>query len=470
MSEPMLAVIALVVLYGFTGGLRFGQMSIISLFIYAQATMAIGTLPELDATLAADAMHVTVIVWSLATLVIVSILYSFIALKAKRVDYAPEVEYSYPKGAVWFWIIVSILISVAYYVSVGYIAFFESIQALASNSGEDIAGLRLESYAGSRYFFPGYVNQFKNALLPALTIVVIVAAYHFRRSGRLPLAIGLVVANLVFLLGTGQRGAFVLALALTVIVAYLTGPRGFRKYFARIAIVGLALFFVATFAGGRVAQDLAAAPDLGSQVGILFEQLAFRILGSNQTSSITGFRYIYEQTIPVGSEWGQAIVGLLPGQAGSDLSNRIFAVLYGSTRGTAPLSLWGSVYHNFGFVGVFVIAIIIALILCKLAHSMNANRGTNLIQVAGMAGVTVSIASWIADGPSSILNTGVVMYALLWIWGRAIAKKAEKVAAVEPVAEEAPKRPFPPRRSTTQPTTNYSAGLERLFADHPRPE
>ena len=44
---------------------------------------------------------------------------------------------------------------------------------LSGQSDADITTLRLNSYSGSQYFAPGYVNQFKNVLLPALVVIVI---------------------------------------------------------------------------------------------------------------------------------------------------------------------------------------------------------------------------------------------------------------------------------------------------------
>lgn len=434
MPELLLFVFLLIGIYAITAGVRFGHLSAISLFVYAQGVMAAGTLPALDPSLPADQMHGSLIMLTFGTLVVVSFIASFVnrGAPSTRKDYSPDLDFALPKKSVTFWILISVGICIGYFASIGYIAFFESLQALSGDTGEDLAGLRLESYAGSRYFFPGYVNQFKNALLPALTIAAIVSAYHFRKSGRTILAVALIPTTLVFLIGTGQRAAFVIALALTTVAAYFIAPKNFKKYAVRVGVVGLTLFSITTIAGGRAAVDLRAASGFGQQIGILFEQLAFRVLGSNQLSSVVGFQYIYDSEISFGSEWWQGIVGLLPGQSGSDLSNRIFAVLYGSTRGTAPVSLWGSAYHNFGLPGAIVLAAILAMIFCAISTTINKKKHTNLIQLVGMAGVTVALGTWIADGPTSIINTGLVMYMAVWWWGSRIERR--KVLAQKKIA------------------------------------
>lgn len=432
MPELLLFVFLLVGLYAISAGARFGHLSVISLFVYAQATMAAGTLPALDPTVAADQTHAELIMLTFGMLVVVAFVASFVNRRRPntRKSYEPDLNFAIPTKSVSFWIILSIAICVGYFASVGYIAFFESLSAVAGNTGEDVSALRLESYSGARYFFPGYVNQFKNALLPALAIVALVSAYHFHKKGRAALAIVLIPATLIFLLGTGQRGAFILALALVTISAYLIAPRNFKRYAVRVGLLGVGLFFLTTLAGGRAAEDLRAASGFGQQIGILFEQLAFRVLGSNQESSVAGFRYVHELQIPVGSEWLQGIIGLLPGQTGSDLSNRVFAMLYGSSRGTAPLSLWGSAYHNFGLPGAMVLAAVMALILCGVSTNINSKQSTNLIQIVGMAGVTVTLGTWIADGPTSILNTGLMVYVVLWLWGSRRNKTIDKTSAV----------------------------------------
>lgn len=426
MAEATLWIVVLLALFIATAGSRFGHMSLISLFTYAQAVMALGTLPLLDPTLEADQMHALLIVMTFGALVFTAFVSTFLNSKSRRANYAATVDYTHPKF-VWVLIWISIGVSALYYAAVGYLAFFEALKSLMEGSEADIAGLRLESYAGSRYLYPGYVNQFKNALLPALVIVVVIASFHARKSGRWLSALFFGGITIVFLLGTGQRGAFVTAAVLAVVTLYFVSPDKAPRYTLRFALVAIPLFFIATFATGRASSDLLAAENPLAVVGVMFDQLAFRLLGSNQLTSTVGFHYVYTQEIPFASEWIKGFVGLLPGQEGSDLSNRIFAMLYGSTRGTAPLSVWGAAYHNLGFVGALIFAVILAIIFCAISARANMKTNVNLVQLAGIAGVTATLGTWIADGPVSFLNKGLVVYVLLWWWGNRIEKR--KMAA-----------------------------------------
>ena len=433
MSELLLLVFPVVAFYALTAGIHFGQFSAISLFVYANATMAAGTVPSLDPSIAADHVHALLVSLTLLTIVGTAFVASVTQRRASRASFRPSLEFSLPQPSVALWIVISIAITALYYVNVGYLAFFESLRALAGSTDTDFAALRLESYAGSRYFFPGYVNQFKNALLPALTIAVLVSAHHLRARGRVMTTALLLPIALLALLGTGQRGAFVLALGVAVVAASLIAPGSFRRNAFRIGLLGLGLFFVTTIASGRATTALRTAEGIGGQIGVLFDQLAFRLLGSNQLSSVVGFRYVHETDVPFASEWAASIIGLLPGLPGSDLSNRIFAMLYGSSRGTAPLSLWGSAYHNVGMPGAVVLAAVIAIALCAIATKINATANSNLIELVGMAGVTVTLGTWIADGPVAPINAGLAVYVLLWLWGSRLARGPRAAATRRPM-------------------------------------
>lgn len=425
MTEYLFLVFVMFGVFLIGAGRRFGYLSAVSLFVYAQSTMAIGIIPSLEAGSPADETHVWLIIGTLFVVVLTASAYALL-LRGGRAAYAPQVDYEYPKKPTWFLILVSIAVCALYYAAIGYIAFFESLQSLAGGGTEDIADLRIQSYSGSRYLFPGYVNQFKNSLLPALVMVVSVAAFHFRSRGRHMLVILLVPLTLVFVLGTGQRAPFVRALIFVTIAFYLIAPKNMKRYAPRLALVGVPLFFVATFATGRAGQQLAAADGVFGMARVFFEQLLFRIFGSSQLGSVVGFRWAYDQTIPTGSEWAQSIVGLLPGQKGPDTANQIFALLYGSTRGTSPLSLWGSAYYNFGMEGALLIAFFLAILLCILSQRALKLTDINVIQATGVAGVSMTFGLWISDGPTTPLNAGLVAFSFLWFWGGQISKRRRR--------------------------------------------
>src|SRR5699024_10242802 len=123
----------------------------------------------------------------------------------------------------------------------------------------------------------------------------------------------------------------------------------------RVMLFGIVAFLsviiVTTFALGRAALQDGAS--VFSHITSALNQFALRISTANQSSGVIGFRHIYDLgPLNDGSEWAQSLAGILPGQRGSTLQNEIFEIRYGSDRGTSPPSIWGSIFYNFGPIGV----------------------------------------------------------------------------------------------------------------------
>ena len=420
----ILALLILLVLFLLGPGRRFGRLSGVSLFLYAQTAMAFGTIPLLDPHLESDRMHCAVIVLTYFAYVITTVVASLLAGRFAPRTTPPEVDVFHPGLGTWCLLLLSAGISVLYFSAIGYVAFVESLRGALSNSPVDAATLRLESYTGSRYLFPGYVNQFKNSLLPALVAVVIPSLFARRVPGRVLITGSLVLLSTFLLLGTGQRGAFVTFLLVTIVYLSIAYRSRFRAIALWIGAAGTLFFFLATIASGRAAAELQAAASPLDKLAVLTKQLVYRILGSNQESSVAGFRYIYDRPVQYGRDWAESFLGLLPGVRGSDLDNHIFATLYGgSLRGTSPPSIWGSSYYNFGLLGSVVLAVVLALVLLKVAQLGSRVRRMSTLQAVGLAGMHVVLGTWIAGTPTYLLNFGLGVYLLLWLWGRSATRR-----------------------------------------------
>lgn len=396
---------------------RVGVVSAVGIFAVTNWVMAVGTAVRLDLSRSDDVLHAWVLLATTALFSLVAVaalLARADAQEFKRWTVLPPRNPS----AVLLLILLSIVISVGYFAAIGYLAFFEGIRNSLSGQESDLATLRLQSYSGEQYFFPGYVNQFKNSLLPMLSVVTIAAMWQRRARFRLPLSIILGAISLVLLLGTGQRGAFVLVAIGVVVFARLVNPQRFGRRVWKLAFPVIAIFLVATAASGRAA--VGARSDLGplEQSIELVDQLVYRIFGSNQEASVVGFRYVASLEPVGGRDWWDGIVGLLPGQASQAIENVIFGLLYGSQRGTSPLSLWGSALYNFGILGPLLLAALIAILTVAIsrAGARGAHR-RSMIELAGIAGVSAVVGSWVAGSPLFLLNTGIVVYGFLWWWG-----------------------------------------------------
>ncbi|MDO8337988.1 MAG: O-antigen polymerase [Microcella sp.] len=427
---------------------RVGLLSAVGLFTATNWVMAVGTIARLDFTREDDLFHAVLLIATSLVFTIVAIAALF-TLKHERFEISSvrRPHLSVDRTAIAALIVISLLISVAYYSAIGYLAFFDGLANTFRGADNDVASLRLESYSGSQYFFPGYVNQFKNSLLPALVIVAVTQIWVSRLRLRFVLTATLILASLIMLLGTGQRGAFVLVGIALAIYAALSFPSTFRRILLQIAVPVLAIFLLSTAATGRASVGVRSQNTALDQATELWNQLAFRIFGSNQESSIIGFRYVSSLEPVGGADWWSTLVGLLPGQSTLSIDNVIFGLIYGSQRGTAPLSIWGSVFHNFGFVGAVMWAALMGLATVLISLKAHKLRGSgSLVSIVGAAGTSAVVGTWIAGSPLFLLNSGIVVYAFLWAWGRQGDRRFN--SAVAPTTAPATRGRLRPRRLT----------------------
>ncbi|MBZ4496663.1 hypothetical protein [Dermacoccus sp. Tok2021] len=325
--------------------------------------------------------------------------------------------------------VICLILTGAYYAAVGHVTL---VEAFVGGSGYDAASARLDSYAGPSYFAPGYINQFKNALLPVLTVVIIHRLWTRRALYRTAITCGLVGVCLVATAGTGQRGATVLVM-LSVIIALRMGGLLKGSRFVVASGVIFSIFSFLTLLTGRSANDLAVADGPLSKIQVFLNALLSRVLGEQALSGLAGFRYTHNLPTANGSEWATDILGILPSYRGSDLSSQIFSSLYGSNRGTSPPSNWGSAYYNFGFIGsLFVCAAVCAIYAFASSklflEKKSSFRERNMMEIMGLAGFAVSVGSWIVGSPLTLLNQGAAAYLLVYLWG---SKKSRLARAGE---------------------------------------
>jgi len=111
--------------------------------------------------------------------------------------------------------------------------------------------------------------------------------------------------------------------------------------------------------------------------------------------------------IPIGSDWIKSVSGLLPGNAGSDIANQIHGYLYGATRGTAPLSIWGSIYYNFGFIGIILAPFLIGFLYMK-TYEKFLEGDFGLGRLCIYSGLFFYLSVWISGDPVQLINNGLL--------------------------------------------------------------
>ncbi|MET8308630.1 hypothetical protein [Micromonospora sp. NPDC005173] len=402
---------------------RNGLLTPDGLFVACQMLMLYGTVRLVDPASEVQVFYARLMAGAVAIYVISSMV-TFLWLTRSETSSANDAHFrsSYsvsllpPTAAILAVIGVSILITVAYFKAVGYSAFLTGLWGRLSGSPADIATLRLESYAGSAYFYPGYVNQFKNVILPSLTLVLV--AWSFSRSGLFARAcsIALLGVSALALMATGQRSALVMFLLTAMVFTFLHHGRRLPRAALVPVILGLPLVLLSTFVLAR------GAGSAEHPVRTALTDLIARFVNDNQESGIAAFIYTSASPVRYGREWLEQLAGVLPGNRGSDLSGQVFATLYGSTRGTSPPSLWGSIHYNFDTVGVILLAGLFGVLLQLLTRRTLCGVNYNSLELVGIAGVTVVLGTWVAGGIETPLNVGLVPYLGLWYWGSRIGR------------------------------------------------
>lgn len=250
----------------------------------------------------------------------------------------------------------SIAISFIYYkFLVGYnLAFFSIFGGI-----DDFTSMRLAAYSGERYTGAGVINQFKNTILP-ITFFTLVVEMRRRYGAKVGILAGIALMPVFFwsIAGAGQRIYLFLSIVGLFIYLYALGKVKII-HLASVFAVFLVVFTFQSYALGRTEEV-----SINAAVGQVIE----RFSGANQQGTVEGFRYVSRLDVQLGSEWAAGLFGLVPGVKGSDLAHRVHEYMYGSTRGTAPVALWVSIYHNFGFIGVPIVL----LLLLKVVDSARA--------------------------------------------------------------------------------------------------
>lgn len=421
MSVLIFAMATLVCIYLLLIGrhVGFGRPDV--LFIIIHAVTTIGTITQIDALGTSEGRYANLLVWSLVIFIVGSSV-THLVFRTRAISSITIDDSAKFGGGATALLLLGMVVVVVYFVAVGYSALLVGFQSAISGTANDVATYRLESYAGSRYLFPGYVNQFKNALVPTLIVLMIINWRRTAVRSRTVLSMGLVLFAAFSLLGTAQRTAAVLFVLVLLLVLWQIDRRRSKLQALLVLAIATPFLLLSTFALGRQTQSSG-----GTSLWDLFLQLVGRMLGGNTEVELRGFQFIESLPVASGSEWWASLVGLLPGQPGSTLPNEIFELSYGSARGNAQPSLWASALHNFGESGVMLFALSLGILFAALSSYFNRTTVRNLYEVGGIAGVTVVLASWTVGSPVVPLNQGLPAYLGLLLIGSFIRKRAGRV-------------------------------------------
>ena len=375
-------------------------ISLPNLFLISQLVMFSGITMQMNKNVLAD--RILIIMYTIALIMfILGVSFCKKLKKGKVVSISYNYNYvpnKYQFQMIYLIVFISILACLYLFRAVGTNLFVNIIKTLAS-SGEldNITESRLSFYGVSGI---GYIYQFRVILLPVLTIFL----FSFCKKNFSTWA--LFILMITFLLGTGQRGGF-FTFGLTWLLILLTegqlrGNR-FNKKIVGVFILVISLFCIMTIANGRITSENK------NIIGAIIQ----RFTNDNQITAIYGFRYIYNQPTQWGLDWLNMFKDILPGKNSYlPVANRIFATMYGSTRGTAPPCIWGSVYYNWGLIGIIVIPFFMGLIY-RLIYCRLFRREINPLRLTIYSAIFVSLGMWAADAPITLFNQGFIALCIL---------------------------------------------------------
>ncbi|MGX0904625.1 hypothetical protein ACSSV8_003215 [Roseovarius sp. MBR-79] len=301
---------------------------------------------------------------------------------------------------------VSIIITILYYVAQGGLIYSKIAFT------DDIAGARLSYYA-TLDGGAGYVNQFKNILMPVTAAVIFL---NLDKRFRIIFAVTTFPVLVLLMTGTGQR--FPLAFAFLFFAFAYTILKGVSVSSRVIVRLALVLFiFIAIFG---FLSDLQGRSDAGYTKA--FSHILERVLLLNQTGNLLTFNYLDTRGFVWGSDWIQDIIGISPFAKPSSIGNELFSVLWGSLRGNSAPSLATSVYYNFYIPGLIVVPAAMAYSLVFIAKKIE-GKCAMPSKFLALVFMGMTMGGWVSGGILSPLNTGLITMIIFMINVRFVLRR-----------------------------------------------
>lgn len=266
----------------------------------------------------------------------------------------------------------------------------------------------------------GYIYQFRVVLLPILASFVL---FFEKTKTKRIITIPIYILMIVFLLGTGQRNAFVFYCFFMFVYVYMMKKDHEIILINRSQIIGLttvaiAFLVVLTITNGRVDSD--------DKIGGALLSLLRRVFLIDQESAIVGFQYMDSQETVWGYDWWKMLEQLLPGKSDYiPVANISYYLVYGTYRGTNPPCLWGSAWYNFNIFGVTLFPFIMGVLYEKLHKTTMMFRRKDRLYLLIYAGLCTYLGVWTSGTPMTLFNNGVVTLLILrWLCYKAFAKSS----------------------------------------------
>jgi|GEM_PF-5353929 len=325
---------------------------------------------------------------------------------------------------------VSLALSFYFFASHGGNVFLQGLAA--RNTGDssfnaDTARRGFEDSSDSM-LRAGYALQFRDYMAPPLVALLFVIGKLTRNRPLTWFAIFLSPVAIICALGTGQRAGFFDAVICVALFCAASFPKEqAKRALIFTVLVGLVFFGLGTIALGRHGMN-------GNSVGVngdngpLAEGLQ-RFTQSNQESSVEAFRFAEMHPFGQGTVFGD-LLGLLPSSIADkpthSLSSSTFEVMYGSTDGTSPGSIWTHIRYDFGLYATLLYAVLLAILFHAVYRKM-LSGSRSVVRILMYSGIATTFGTWIAGGLDSPFDHGIVAYLFLgWLLSKGVETAGKK--------------------------------------------
>jgi oligosaccharide repeat unit polymerase len=299
----------------------------------------------------------------------------------------------------YFMTVLAVIVTYSYYRMIGYNLLLD---VLLGRDILDFVTARLATYSGDIYYAPGYVNQFKNALLPlCVSVIIVFISRSIKSNIRYFWIAALVFGLLLALLGTGQRAPMIYALMAAVFSASLVTQLPSKKIISRVLVV------IIIFGGFSV---LNSRTDDASLLGSL-SSLLVRVFMVEQTEGILSFKYMASIKSVYLYEWLEGFMGISPWHKGSYLAHQTFEHLHGTDRGTSAITLVASAYHNGGMLLVVLFYFFTGYLFSSAYIKFLSGRKT-ILRCFGYGHIFFIFSVFVSTGPILLVNKGMLMFML----------------------------------------------------------
>lgn len=358
--------------------------------------------------------------------------------------------------------IVCVLVAAFYVARVGANAYLFGFHELLSTGGVDRgAFVNLRKSAGqSKYTAAGYAAQFTAVILPAVGYILYIRGRRLanRRMKATAFLLLLISAYSVSVVG-GRKFLLQILLAFLLLLAASTSPfaRGDRP--ARRTVSGLVLLFFLVYGTSTILQGrLAAGESPGKQAESVVFSAYNRVSGDYSSRQLTLMRALHAQAPVWGSQWAHSLKSVVPGSngsAGPTFDAKLYEILFGNTRGNAPLNIWGSIYYNWGAIGLIALPFLLGASFQYFSVTYLIRRRKSLSQVVlySLAGYRLAL---VHDPYSLLLEGAVTLMLLAWLERRLTEVLTVGESLRPPADQKAPGRALSVRSSHVSPPPEES--------------